>query len=178
MLFDFFKKRKKASNYDTDATIKKLRKVLTPLLIDPACLKKMGVKDPFADDAKVTKKLSVEDAVTCLHALKLAVSKVEAFHDALMPMADAVNEEIQTERMDAVRNRKRMPTENDFYTMSNILAIFKSSTAGVEVEKPQVENPKDLPVLFKASLLFFRSRANITLRFLIIKATSMGIIIQ
>ena len=178
MLFDFFKKQKKPSKYDTDAAIKKLRKVLTPLLIDPACLKKMGVKDPFADDAKVTKKLSVEDAVTCLHALKLAVSNVEAFHDALMPMADAVKEEIQTERTDAVRNRKRMPKENEFYTISNILAIFKSSTAGVEVEKPQVENPKDLPVLFKASLLFFRSRANITLRFLIIKATSMGIIIQ
>ena len=43
MLFDFFKKRKKTSKYDTDATIKKLRKVLTPLLIDPGYLKMMGI---------------------------------------------------------------------------------------------------------------------------------------
>ena len=177
-MFEFFKRRKKSPGNTNNAAIEKLQKILTPLLIDPVYLKMMGVKDPFAKDAKVTKTLSPEDATDCLNALKSAVGKVDAFHDALMPMADAVNEEIQTERMDAVRNGKRMPTENDFYTISNIVSIFKASTAGVETEKLVVENPKDIPTLFQAYLLFFCSRAHITMQFLIIKATSMGITIQ
>lgn len=178
MLFDLFKKQKKPSNSRNSAAIEELKKALTPLLIDPGYLKMMGIKDPYAEDAKVTKTLSLEDATACLNALKSAERKMVAFHDAILPMADAVNEEIQKERMDAIRNRKRMPTQNDFYTISNIVSIFKDSTAGVEAETLVVEDAKDLPALFKCYLLFFSSKANITIQFLNIKATSMGITIQ
>lgn len=176
-MFGFFKKPKTASEQN-EAALAKLKKLMDQELISRDFLKKMGLKTLLTPDPQITKELSHQDACECLRIMKFTNLLLLDFASRIAEQASKANDEIIATQGTAVFLRRATTTSHPFYTIKNIMEIFRNIRMEAE---PKELDPKELEDPYSPLSVFlkmYETSLNIVTSGISCNITLVGMVIR